>query len=183
MVQTLMTENLIPDRAEEFRAEESADYEIVLGRRQQASVLFVATVAVVTFSALSYLAGKAASPKQVAPVAAVAIAPVAAPAAARALPIVVQPKPMRASAPEPPLFADPAPNAIYLQMGAVERGIAAIFAQGLRKEGLPSFVAPGPDAKIFRVLIGPLPDAETYRRVKDRVDAIGLTTFAKKYVN
>jgi cell division septation protein DedD len=68
-------------------------------------------------------------------------------------------------------------------MGAVERGIAAIFAQGLRKEGLPSFVAPGPDAKIFRVLIGPLPDAETYRRVKDRVDAIGLTTFAKKYVN
>lgn len=164
----------IPEPVEEVRAEESSEFEFVLGRRQLAGVLFVAIVALVTFSALSYLAGKAANPKQ--------SAAIPAARAALPLPIVVPPAPVKPPAAEPPLFANPAPNATYLQMGAVERGIAEIFTEGLRKRGLPSFAAPGPNEKIFRVLIGPLPDAKTFQSVKDKVDAIGLTTFAKKYV-
>ena len=38
-----------------------------------------------------------------------------------------------------------------------ERGMAMILAEGLRGHGFDSFVAPGPNEKIFRVLIGPLP--------------------------
>lgn len=176
MLNILTTENEIPEPVEEFHAEPSGDYEIVLGRRQIASVLFVAIVALVTFSALAYLTGKAANPKQIAAIPAATAAPPPAP-------IAVEPAPVKPAAAEPPLFADPAPNATYLQMGAVERGVAVIFAEGLRKRGLPSFVAPGPDDKIFRVLIGPLPDAQAYRSAKDKVDAIGLATFGKKYMN
>lgn len=42
--------------------ESPAEFEIVLGKRQVAGVLFVATVVVVVFSAVSYLAGKALAP-------------------------------------------------------------------------------------------------------------------------
>jgi len=175
MLHILTTDNEIPVPVEEIGAEESADYEIVLGRRQLASVMFVATVVLVTFSAIAYLAGKDASPKRAA---AIAIAP---PAPPPPLTVIAPAEPKKLA--EPALFADPELNATYLQMGAVERGIAVVFAEGLRKRGLPSFVAPGPDGKIFRVLIGPLRNSEMYRSVKDQVDSLGLATFAKKYVN
>ena len=68
-------------------------------------------------------------------------------------------------------------------MGAVEKGVAVIFAEGLRKHGLTSFVAPGPSEKIFRVLIGPLADPQAYVKAKDVVDQIGLSTFARRFPN
>jgi cell division septation protein DedD len=68
-------------------------------------------------------------------------------------------------------------------MGAVEKGVAVIFAEGLRKRGLPSFVAPGPNERIFRVLIGPFPDQAAYQHAKDTVEQIGLSTFARRYQN
>src|SRR5689334_2883758 len=40
------------------------EFEIVMGRRQVASVLFVATVIVAVLSSVSYLAGKSLSPKK-----------------------------------------------------------------------------------------------------------------------
>ncbi len=51
---------------EPFAAGEHSEFEIVLGKRQVASVLFVAIVILVVLSALSYLAGKAASPNKAA---------------------------------------------------------------------------------------------------------------------
>jgi cell division septation protein DedD len=94
-------------------------------------------------------------------------------------PIVLNQEPER----ELPLFAEPKAGQVYIQMGAVEKGVSVIFAEGLRKRGLPSFVAPGPSEKIFRVLIGPLPDPAAYMKAKDAVDQIGLATFARKFPN
>ena len=68
-------------------------------------------------------------------------------------PIVLNQEP--APVVEAPLFADPKNGLVYIQMGAVEKGVSVIFAEGLRKHGLTAFVAPGPNDKIFRVLIGP----------------------------
>jgi cell division septation protein DedD len=82
---------------------------------------------------------------------------------------------------EPPLFATPVPKKIYIQMAAVEKGLAMIFAEGLRRRGLDGFVAPGPNEKLFRVLIGPLPDEAAYKRVKNEVDQIGLNVFPRRY--
>ena len=94
--------------------------------------------------------------------------------------IVPRPRRRRPTA-EAPLFASPVPQAIYIQVGAVEKGVAVILAEGLRKHALDSFVAPGPSEKTFRVLIGPFPDAEAYQKARSIVAEIGLANFARRY--
>ena len=171
--------------------EKSAEYEIVLGRRQIASLLFMAVVLAVVFSAVSYLAGRWAVPKPVKVPVATTPAPGATPAPV-ATPVIEAttsvlpaepglPIAKRDNKPEPPLFAEPVPGAVYLQMGAVDKGMAMVFAAGLRRYGFDGFVAPGPNEKIFRVLIGPLPDPDSFRRAKAAVDALDLGTFARRY--
>src|SRR5713101_3958353 len=142
----------------------SGEYEIVLGRRQIASLLFIAIVLAVVFSAVAYLSGQTGEAK-----------PVQRP------PEPALPLAKRDNKPEPPMFAEPLPGAVYIQMGAVDKGMAMVFAAGLRKYGFDGFVAPGPNEKIFRVLIGPLPDPDSFRRAKAAVDAIDLGTFARRY--
>jgi len=179
----------------EVPSENPEEFEIVLGRRQVASVLFVSTVILVAFSAISYLAGKSFAPKAPVPESAPAPAPVAAAPAPVVVPQpapqpepAVKPERARASeaapasdpAPERPLFADPKPGQLYLQLGAVEKGIAIIMADGLRKHGFDAFVGPGPNDHIFRVLVGPL-DGDGYKKAKGEVDALGLSTFARRY--
>ena len=144
------------------------DFEIVLGRRQLASVLFLATVVIAVFSSISYLAGKSLAP---APQKIEVIRTVAVP----------QPAPAPAVKPEPPLFDEPRQGALYLQMGAVEKGIAVIFAEGLRKRGFDAFVAPGPNERIFRVLIGPLANEQAHARAREAAAAIGLNIFAERF--
>jgi cell division septation protein DedD len=143
-------------------------------------------------SGASYLTGKAMSvreesalpviqleqpPAAAAPVIEATIAPV--PVAQLQSPIAspVTPKP----AAEVPLFARTVPQAIYIQVGAVEKGVATVIAEGLRKHALDSFVAPGPTEKTFRVLIGPFPNAEAYQKAQNVVDQIGLASFARRY--
>ena len=157
------------------------EFEFVLGRRQVASLLFVFSIVLMICVAASYVAGKAMSPKTPSVMAA-SPEPAVAQAVAREPeppPIVLNQEP----APEPPLFAEPKAGSVYIQMGAVEKGVSVIFAEGLRKHGLSSFVAPGPSEKIFRVLIGPLADPAAYNKAKDTVDQIGLATFARKFPN
>ena len=59
--------------------------------------------------------------------------------------------------------------------------IHRILAEGLRSHGFEAFVASGPSEKVFRVLIGPLPNPESFRQAKAAVDAIDLTAFARRY--
>jgi cell division septation protein DedD len=155
------------------------EFEFVLGRRQIASLLFVFCVVLMICIAGSYVVGKSTVPKLPAPV---APAPVAAAHEPEPPPIVMYREPAPAAA-EPPLFAEPKIGSVYIQMAAIEKGVSVIFAEGLRKRGLPAFVASGPTDKIFRVLIGPLPDPASYVKAKDAVDKIGLATFARKYPN
>jgi|SRR5579871_2696041 len=174
------------------------EFEFVLGRRQIAGVLFVATVIAVVVSAVSYLAGKSLSVNQGAlpplVIAPAALAP-RPPAILGSIPGPSLDDAMSKTGSTPakaspdivardsgqPLFAEPVAGAVYIQMGAVEQGIATVFAEGLRKEGFDAFVAPGPNEKIFRVLIGPLPNPAAFQRAKDAVDKLGLSTFARKY--
>jgi len=178
---------------------EPDDYEIVLGRRQLASVSFVAVVLMAVLSTVSYVAGKAMSP-----VAGKAPSAITGQAMASTVPAATPPPVARTPileativppavpvAPisrtkgdgqaEAPLFADPLNGAVYIQIGAVEKGIAVLLAEGLRSDGLESFVAPGPNERVFRVLIGPLPNPGSFTRAKETVDLLGLATFARKY--
>lgn len=168
------------------------DYEIVLGRPQIASWLFVGVVAVAICSSLAYLAAEkitaqkmAAIPKSIAPSTPVP-PPVAASTALPQASILLPPKAdVAALAKNPktaaPLFAEPEMGKVYIQVAAIERGMAMLFTEGLRSHGFDSFVAPGPNDKIFRVLIGPLPDPASFRQAMVTVNAMDLANFARKY--
>lgn len=188
----------------EPQLQEAAEYEIVLGRAQIASWLFVGVIAIAACSSLAFLAGRAAGAKKPAIQASAADAKPSSPSTATtapATPVTPQPVPVQmpsaslvVNAPTPgaqtsatsatpakPMFAEPESGKVYIQMGAVEKGMATILAEGLRSHGFDAFVAPGPSDKIYRVLIGPLPDPEAFRKAKAAVDAIELSTFARKY--
>jgi cell division septation protein DedD len=172
-----------PEASDEQRAglEPSSEYELVLGRTQVASWLFVGVIAVAVCGSLAYLAGETVATKRARRAAAVLTAPVAAPVPA-ALPeasLLAKAEPLTKST--RPLVGDPEIGKVYLQVGAVERGMAVILAEGMRLHGFEAFAAPGPNDKIFRVLIGPLPDPDAFRQAMLKVDALDLATFARKY--
>ena len=166
----------------------TTEYEIVLGRAQIASWLFVGVVAVAICSSLTYLAAEKIAAKKIAAISrpAVPLAPVAASSVLPQASIMVAPKTDLASLvknqkPAPPLFAEPEMGKVYIQIAAVERGMAILLTEGLRSHGFDSFVAPGPNDKVFRVLIGPLPDPAAFRQAMVTVNAMDLANFARKY--
>ncbi|MDP9115041.1 MAG: hypothetical protein M3O20_15345 [Acidobacteriota bacterium] len=172
----------LPEAVEEEPGlEPAAEYELVLGRAQVASWLFVGVIAVAVCGALAYLAGETgarAMARRVAAAAPVAAALPQASLLAKAEPLAKDEplaKPIR------PLVGDPEIGKVYLQVGALERGMAVILAEGMRVHGLEAFVAPGPNDKIFRVLVGPLPDPDAFRDAMLKVDTLDLATFARKY--
>jgi hypothetical protein len=218
---------------------DEGEFELLLGRRQIASWLFVGTLLIAIFSAAAYFVGKFSAPGCVGALADQTVPYVAPPLPAATIvtpgqepnldantalpPEASNPAPIASAIPpasavspglgsagssgsaaagsasvsgpagapapaaglagfvEPPIFAQPQPGALYLQMGAVDKGIAVVLAEGLRKHGFTAIVAPGPNEKIFRVLIGPLADQEGYKRAKAQVDAIDLSTFARRF--
>ena len=135
-------------------AESEEEFELVVGRRQVAGILFLALVVVAVCSGGSYLAGKAISARVEPAEPEIKIeqppAPSPVPAPTPMLEATIVPPPAaRKPAADAPLFANPNPQAIYIQVGAVEKGVAVILAEGLRKHALDSFVAPGPSGNRF----------------------------------
>jgi cell division septation protein DedD len=175
------------ETADDSSAEDSAEFEIVLGRRQVASTSLVAIVLVSVFSGVSYLIGKSMAPKAVASPA-VVTAPVdvpQAPPAPSPVPAVVKEQRPQAQSQttNAPLFGEAITGQVYLQVGVIEKGPAGIWAEGLRTHGLNAFVAPGPGdgLNLWRVMIGPLPDPQSYQRAKDTLNSLGLTNFGRRY--
>ena len=168
-----------------IETEPAEDFEVVVDRRQVAAITFLVLVVVALCSGGSYLAGKAISANQEPGAQEIQIEnpPVSSPAQT---PIpMIEATIMRAPAisigASAPLFGKPAPQAIYIQVGAVEKGVAVVLAEGLRQHALDSFVAPGPGTKSFRVLIGPFADAQAYQKARSIVAEIGLDSFARRY--
>jgi hypothetical protein len=182
-----------PVRSLPVEVDSEEEFELVVGRRQVAGILFLVLVVVAVCSGGSYLAGKAISATRELPAEpeikieqpSVAPAPIPAPAPMPSpmleATIVPAPATVKPAAADAPLFANPNPQAIYIQVGAVEKGVAVILAEGLRKHTLDSFVAPGPGTKSYRVLIGPFADAEGYQKARNIVSEIGLDSFARRY--
>lgn len=162
--------------------EQPGEFEIVLGRGQVAVMLFLVLMVVAVFSGLSYFTGRKVSAAATAPRTPVVAKPV--PAA----PVPVAKAPEKAAAPAPiipisnePVFRDPLPGEVFLQMAAVEKGVAGVFAEGLRRMGFPSIVAPGPSERIFRVLIGPVRSEAQMSQIRKSLDAAGLSTFLRRW--
>jgi cell division septation protein DedD len=149
-----------------------------------AALAFVAIAALALFSSISYMAGKAvAAPSDALPPIQLTVPQPAPPQPSIGDQFASSVSAPTAKAPDAPVFADPQPGKAYIQMAAVERGVAAVFAEGLRAHGLTAFVAPGPanTPNIYRVLIGPVLDTQAYTFDKIELDKIGLATFMRQY--
>jgi hypothetical protein len=172
--------------------EEPGEFEIVLGRRQIASTSLVVIVLVAVLSAFSYLIGRSMTPKAVEAAPLVQAAPMVQALAAPA-PVVQANAPQSApvlpkatavdatSVTAAPLFGEELAGKVYIQVGAVPKGLGAIWAEGLRTHGLDAFVAPGPNNDAWRVVIGPLPDPQSFERTKRALDAMGVDTFGRRH--
>jgi hypothetical protein len=156
--------------------DEQGEFEIVMGRGQVASTMLLVLVLLVVFSAGAYVVGKSTVPKPAAQAAASVPAPPPVPVVK-----VEQPVAQPIAQVSAPLYGDPVQGKVYLQVGAVEKGLAGVWAEGLRTHALDAFVAPGPSDKMWRVVIGPLPNPEAYMRAKEVLDQLGINTFGRRY--
>lgn len=171
--------------------QEEPDFEIVLGRGQVASTGLVLAVALVCVSGISYLIGKTAGAKAPTPAAAASAptpadvpspAPGPAQPAAKSSPTAAAPvKNADASRSQAPLFTEAVSGKVYIQVGAIEKSLAGIWAEGLRTHGLDAFVSSGPGDNTWRVLIGPLPDPQSYQHAKSTLDQLGVNTFGRRF--
>jgi cell division septation protein DedD len=90
----------------------------------------------------------------------------------------VKPKPSpTSSAAAPPVHAvaagDP-PGGQYWQVVATARPDAEIIAEALGKKGFHVVIAPAPKDGIFRVLVGPLPDAPAQAQTRTGLESAGF---------
>jgi hypothetical protein len=69
----------------------------------------------------------------------------------------------------------------YLQSMAVDRGMAEVLAEALRRKGFQALVTGGPTEDIFRVLVGPADDDAALARLKANLQAEGFASFVRRY--
>lgn len=69
---------------------------------------------------------------------------------------------------------------LFLQVGAVDATLGRAFAQKIAALGFQVRLAAGPDAKVLRVLVGPL-GAPDVAAVKGRLQTAGYTSFPRQY--
>jgi len=110
-----------------------------------------------------------------------ALAPSPAPVPKRAEPVrspEVKPKPSPSpSSAAPPVHAAAAgepKSGQYWQVVATARPDAEIVAEALSRKGFNVVLAPAPKDGIFRVLVGPLPDAPTQAQTRTGLESAGF---------
>ena len=184
---------------------ESNEFELVLGNKQLLSVFFIVIMLLAVFFTMGYTLGRNSAPvetnrrttdqpyerqnapsampatsnttkREAAPLAETAkdeTKPVAAPKAEQ-----TSPKPIEIP---PVTVTQPSAGQTYLQVLAVAKPEADVLAEVLAKKGFRALVAPGPNEKVYRVLVGPAKDASDAGKLKTDLEAAGFKPFIKKY--
>ena len=178
---------------------EPTDFELVLGRKQIAAFLLLVLGLISVSSTAAYVAGKTAGKAitgRTQPISGdVPHLQAPAPAAMATREPVVGPKTASVSSPKltgpklsapkssapAPILIEPGPGQMYLQVAAVEKVLALKNATSLRSQSLAASIAPAPDGKRFRVLIGPYADQAALQHGKAQADRLGLRTILRKY--
>jgi cell division septation protein DedD len=169
---------------------EDGEFELLLGNRQLMSVFFIVVILLGVFFAMGYIVGRNSSPVTAGEVASrppetksvTAAVPsstpeTAAPAAAAPTETASQQTetatqqgpatpPVAAAAPAKPssgaaASSQPESGKTYLQISAVDHDKAEIYVELLRKKNFSAIAAEIPEKPgVFRVLVGPVPDAK-----------------------
>ena len=168
--------------------------ERLMGRQHVALYAFIGVFLAVLASAIAYMAGRQGP--AVSTVAASRPVTVIARASAPAEPakvVVAAPPPKvviaPAAAPEvkPIAIAGPAvleevlPNRMYLQVGSLDKNVAELLTQGLRIKGVPATIAPGVNATVSRIIVGPFQTAVEMGVVQKQLTELGFTPFPRQF--
>ena len=176
---------------------EGHEFELVLGNKQLLSVFFIVVILLGIFFTMGYVVGRNSAPVDAARKAepydrqnAPSAMPTASAPAPRETPAVVSEAPApRAAEPAarkpieiPPVtVSQPQAGMTYLQVLAVAKPEAEVLAEVLAKKGFHALVAPGPNEKVFRVLVGPAKDATDIGKLKTDLETAGFKPIVKKY--
>jgi len=94
--------------------------------------------------------------------------------------VVETPKPAATKAPievtavSSSSITQPIPGLVYVQVMAVAKPEAEVLAEVLAKKGFKAMVAPGPNEKVFRVLVGPAKDLSDAGKIKGDLEQAGF---------
>jgi cell division septation protein DedD len=187
---------------EEAAGLEGHEFELVLGNKQLLSVFFIVVILLGIFFTMGYVVGRNSSPvdaaasrqtesyeRQNAPSAMpAATKPVAVSAPetypSAATPAATKVEPVAAQKPielPPVTVTQPQIGQTYLQVLAVAKSEAEVLAEVLAKKGFRALVAPGPNDRVFRVLVGPARDTNDAAKLRADLEAAGFKPFVKKY--
>lgn len=178
---------------------EDGEFELLLGNRQLMSVFFIVVILLGVFFAMGYIVGRNSSPVT-APETASRRPEAAKPAPVDASPARETPReatppaeapketaPQQPAAaarpeakPEPPApaparvsaAAQPESGKTYLQLSAIDHDKAEIMVEMLHKKSFPAIAAEIPEKPgVFRVLVGPISDADINKLRSDLQNA------------
>jgi cell division septation protein DedD len=184
------------------------EYELVLGNRQLLSAFFIIVIMFGVFFTMGYVVGRNSAPpaSSAANTAATAQhtdAPSPAPPQPEAkepAPAETKPaetKPVETKPVTPPSLrpfappkADegsggvaavkPGPGNMYLQVAAAAQPQAGVVVDTLKAKGFPALLAQGPNAALFRVMVGPFTDAAALGKAKADLENAGFRPLVRK---
>jgi len=75
---------------------------------------------------------------------------------------------------------NPGPGNMYLQVAAVAQPQAGVVVDTLKQKGFPAVLGQGPNATIFRVMVGPFADAAALGKAKADLENAGFHPLVRK---
>jgi DedD protein len=75
---------------------------------------------------------------------------------------------------------NPGPGNMYLQVAAAAQPQAGVVVDTLKQKGFPALLAQGPNATLFRVMVGPFADASTLGKAKADLENAGFKPMVRK---
>lgn len=85
------------------------------------------------------------------------------------------------SRPPAPVVGEPVPGETYLQVVAVKRPEAEALGDVLRNRGFRVLIAAHPTEPVYRVLVGPVRDAEALAKTKSDLEAAGFKPIRRSF--
>ena len=164
---------------------QTREFTMVLGVRQITLGLFMAVILLGSFSAMAYVVGRAVIPSE--------SAEVEAPDVERVLVVDPAGQEEETAAPSPAAkpgssefsaesyFREPSPGQLFLQVAAADRGVAEVFAEYLTRKSFPCQIAPGPDERNYRILVGPIQGRQQLGTLRAGLETSGFNPFPRRY--
>jgi len=75
---------------------------------------------------------------------------------------------------------NPGPGNMYLQVAAAAQPQAGVVVDTLKQKGFPALLTQGPNATLFRVMVGPFADAAALGKAKADLESAGFRPLVRK---